>query len=245
MSAIGHPQVRARAGHPGFTLIELLVVITVISILAGLLLPTVRAIRRQAKNTKCLNNVGQLGGVLHLYFEDYRDQCPPWINNCMCDPPHGNRWWTSIHYLVQDYLPGEAQIWECPSDDTNDCTPWDGYGHNSSDWYERDRRRCGYLFNNGGGSYGATRTIVEGLSVWNGGDTYGRRLEEFAVPSKKISMFCWCGHNFWPGAGPGNERMQWWHSDPPELKVPVAYLDYHAQVVTVVPYRSETAEYQW
>jgi hypothetical protein len=49
----------------------------------------------------------------------------------------------------------------------------------------------------------------------------------------------------WSGEGPGLERLQWWHSDPPRLKVPVAFLDYHAAVVTVVPRMPETGEYQW
>ena len=63
--------------------------------------------------------------------------------------------------------------------------------------------------------------------------------------AKKIATFCWCGHNFWPGAGPGRERLQWWHSDPPDHKTPMGFLDGHARICTLKPYQSETGEYAW
>jgi prepilin-type N-terminal cleavage/methylation domain-containing protein len=234
---------RGRACRSGFTLIELLVVITVIAILMSMLMPALRAARRLAKATKCLNNVQQLARPLEAYLEDSRGTCPPWIPDycCRCIPAHGNAWWTSVHWLVQEYMDKQSLIWECPADDTNDCTPWDGLGHNSSDWYDADRRRSGYLYNNGGGSY--AHRSDEGLSMW--GNPVGKQIDTIKNPSKKIAFFDWSGHNFWSGEGPGAERRQWWHSSPPRLKVPMAFLDYHAVVATVLPGRPETAEYQW
>ena len=232
-------------------MIELLVVIAIIAILAGILLPTLRAIRRQAKITQCVHNVGQGAYAVTLYIEEYRGSCPPWIPWDYCDPPHGNRWHTTTHWLIQEYLGDDKHIWECPADDTHDCTPWNGY-YNGGDRYNGTRRGCGYFYNNGGGVNGGLFAEPEqGLSLvypkTSGGlnTAYGKHADTIEGHSKKIAFFCWCAHNFWPGTGHGRERLQWWHSDPPELKAPVSFLDGHARAVTIQPYQTQTPEYHW
>ena len=160
---MSHARVSNRRPRPAaFTMIELLVVIAIIAILAGILLPTIRAIRRQARNTQCLHNTGQCAYAVQLYLEEYRDWCMPWIPDygCYCTPRHGNRWHTSIHWLIQEYFgyekeTGKTEFWECPGDDTHDCYPWNGY-FNGSDRYTGTRRGCGYHYNNGGGVNGGT-----------------------------------------------------------------------------------------
>ena len=70
---MGTPAMRRRRA---FTLIELLVVMTVISILAGVLLPVLHKAREEARKTTCANNLQQIGYHITEYTEDYRGWLP-------------------------------------------------------------------------------------------------------------------------------------------------------------------------
>lgn len=227
-----------------FTLIELLVVIAVISILMGILSPVIRSIRRQAKLTHCLGTVGQIGHGVSLYTEDHRGYFPPWGIICYCDPRHqsmGDSWWLSTHYIVQEYLGRDAaeQIWQCPADDMSDGNG-NAIADDSTNAYLKDRRKCGYLYNLGGGSelakmYGYTD---EGLAVRGVGP---RTLSWVKAPSRKIAAFCWCAHNFCCYIDMGH----YWHSDYPKVIAPMSFVDGHARTAEVSFGASETAAYRW
>ena len=55
-----------------FTLIELLVVVSVIAVLLGILLPTLRSARETARNTQCLSNLRQIVLISRSYADENR-----------------------------------------------------------------------------------------------------------------------------------------------------------------------------
>ena len=65
-----------RHAKRGFTLIELLVVIAIVSILAALLLPSLKQARESARRIKCMNNLKQITTAAIMYCGENRELFP-------------------------------------------------------------------------------------------------------------------------------------------------------------------------
>ncbi|MFQ5590747.1 MAG: type II secretion system protein [Phycisphaerae bacterium] len=71
---------RIRCGlRPGYTLLEILTVVGILTMLIGLLLPSLHRAREQTRETQCLNRLHSLFVAHVTYLEDYK-QFPP-MNN--------------------------------------------------------------------------------------------------------------------------------------------------------------------
>jgi prepilin-type N-terminal cleavage/methylation domain-containing protein/prepilin-type processing-associated H-X9-DG protein len=68
-----------KRNNKGFTLIELLVVISIIAILLGILVPSLRKVKEHAQTIICQNNLSQYYLSMELYLQDSNDNFPcPW-----------------------------------------------------------------------------------------------------------------------------------------------------------------------
>ncbi len=137
-----------RAKSKSFTLVELLVVITIISVLAGLLLPGLRAARQTAYQARCLSNLRQIGVGAHLYLSDQDEFMFP----AQPGPPV-DHW---INLLYADYVARAKAIFLCPSTPPQDCfNPYGGTGAYG------ELTRASYLMN-----VIATDSITQ-IQAWN------------------------------------------------------------------------------
>jgi prepilin-type N-terminal cleavage/methylation domain-containing protein/prepilin-type processing-associated H-X9-DG protein len=103
----------------GFSLIELLVVITIIVVLAGLLIVSIRQVLTAARRVTCASNLRQIGVALLAYSEDNNGFFPS--NNsleCASWPYIFGDWGTGVRGVSSNfyaaYLPLGRKLFFCP-----------------------------------------------------------------------------------------------------------------------------------
>lgn len=93
----------------GLTLIELLVVIGIITTLGSIALPVINAARVKANQTKCSNNMRQIGLGMIMYAYDHDGWLPT--------TTHGGSLQNSWIFLLRNYIGGGFdEIRICPAD---------------------------------------------------------------------------------------------------------------------------------
>ena len=106
-----------------FTLVELLVVIGIIAVLVGILLPALNRARKAAYNANCLSNLHDIGNMIQIYANEYKDKVPlGYLVNrrhesyLVSTLTSGSQlWYPSIGpmYLAK-HMP-DGRSWYCPS----------------------------------------------------------------------------------------------------------------------------------
>ncbi len=146
------PGGRRRSGA-GFTLIELLVVISIISVLIGILLPSLGSARESARSLNCTTNLRNLALANFMYANDEKG----WFPSRGTD---GKGHWPSKLF---PYYELEA-ILLCPEDDPGaasdgrpdpenrpvDAAPRSFMINGWNDWFDMQNGIQGDLFNGGG-----------------------------------------------------------------------------------------------
>lgn len=115
----------SRRGRSAFTLVELLVVLGIISVLVGLLLPSLARSREQAKTLQCANQMRQVGQFMIMYAqaEGMGYLFPTDAGGPTGPVPANNQWFVHVLKFPPRGDPADLDYWNwtpailrCPSD---------------------------------------------------------------------------------------------------------------------------------
>jgi len=155
----------------GFTLIELLVVIAIIAILAAILFPVFLSVQEKGRQTKCLNNMKQIGTGVLMYSEDNSGSFP---RNRFNPRPSTYTWKDAVRKYVRS-----MDVYICPSNI--------GYWRPLKDAYSADGTENGKKMDESGKfprSYAYNGCIFHGGSALP--EKTGRRLSDIPHPTRVI-----------------------------------------------------------
>ncbi len=108
--------------HRGVTLNESLVVVPILALLIGIILPSLRGARRDAKRVVCASGLRSVGQALRMYLND-SDDILPLVASLPSIPPDFGPLRPSIADTLRPYLeqsastrPRDESVFRCPAD---------------------------------------------------------------------------------------------------------------------------------
>jgi len=209
-----------------FTLIELLVVIAIIGILAALLLPALAASKAKAQQTRCINNLHQIGLGFQLYLGDHEEQFPCSGSLKNFGPrPEDWIWWQQDRNVNQSVIAKyvsqfNPKLFTCPLD--QEALSLQGQGFLMKDPY-----RYSYSLT----SYDLTNGVNPGMSllVTKDDEVYPFKASSIKSPSIKIMLLEEDRKTINDGRWRPNDLITSRHS---QGRGDVTFADGHVQTVT-------------
>jgi general secretion pathway protein G len=105
-----------RRRRAGLTLIEILIVVAIITLLAGVLVPTVGWMRAKNQQATCSNNLVQLGAATFIYAEHEGGRLPASQNWKATKPQQSSAWFNRLPRMMSEgKINRPGTIFQCPS----------------------------------------------------------------------------------------------------------------------------------
>ena len=179
---------RGNGWRRAFSLIEVIVVIGIVTILIGLLLPTLQGTRAASKAIACQSNMRQIGIAMAAYAAENRGWLfPPDSGNFNTLAPVGDRW---FQYVLKTRAPAnpastDMRDWTppvmlCPADDEN---PGEYHSYVLNGHLVEKGVR--YFTKNFGGPVNSSDVVVMGEKVTSEDDYYvetdGKGLSDYKI----------------------------------------------------------------
>lgn len=120
-----------------FTLIELLVVVAIITVLVGLLVPSLAGVRAAAKDVECKSNLHSIGQAIQLYLDDNNGYYPPMANLPTYEPvEHSKHPRPGMHEILGPFVGEQQEVFECPADKITNPGTKTSPGPNQNTYFE-------------------------------------------------------------------------------------------------------------
>jgi len=244
-----------------FTLIELLTVISIVAILMGLLLPTLRQARELAHQVNCQSNLRQIGAGVFIYADDHAGHPPASAPHELGGPqgrvPESDPWLPAKMfggalpaerrplntYLSRDVFrspcdKGEPLWWFDTQPYQATSTAFELYG--SSYFYMSGYNRMAGII----APMGLAKFVGPEFSFGTFADRplplgHTLPLTFYTVPSRKVVVGSIPIHRTMSGVVAPSPRAQWYRPDPDHLWANAGFLDGHVEFVRVFPYDPE------
>ena len=160
----------------GFTLIELLVVIAIIALLMSILMPALRNVREQARNSMCMQRLQQWGVMYSMYASENDGGMMDWAEYAWAGGDFVEHAWIPMMYEYakgyEVYLcPSATELWRYGLDFSSPRAAWDfqfivGGELSSVEFYDYYRTGTPPNYIYAYGSYGKNGFISTNKEPW-------------------------------------------------------------------------------